>query len=119
MKRLQLIYKNLKRLQLVYKESKELNLQESKELKESEKNWKNKEDAMGCITDAMCITGALDHVFSLEWLAFLYHLPDFRLNTCPIAPESKVMSCEQFPPHPAVYKANWACQNQNHYEATS
>ena len=30
---------------------------------------------------------------------------------------SEVVSSEQFPPHPAVYKANWACQNQNHYKA--
>ena len=32
---------------------------------------------------------------------------------------SEVVSSEQFPPHPAVYKANWACQNWNNYEATS
>ena len=30
---------------------------------------------------------------------------------------SEVVSSEQFPPHPAVYKANWACHNQNHYKA--
>ena len=74
---------------------------------------------MGCITDAMCITGALNHVSNWNYLLFPYHLPDFTRVTCPISPESEVMSSEQFPPHPAVYKANWACQNRNNYEATS
>ena len=50
MKRLQLTYKNLKRLQLIYKRQKNL------------KNLKNGEDAIGCTTDAMLITGALNHV---------------------------------------------------------
>ena len=74
---------------------------------------------MGCITDAMRIMSVLNHGV-LNYLRF-------SSITCPILPESlarfhqspKVMSCEQFPPHPAVYKANWACQNQNNYEATS
>ena len=72
---------------------------------------------MGCITDAMHITVALNHVSSWNYLLFPYHLSDFTLVTCPILPGSEVTSCEQFPPHPVVYKANWACQNQNNYEA--
>ena len=67
---------------------------------------------MGCITDAMCITSVLNHGAYWNYLRFSF-------ITCPISPlslarfhqSSEVMSCEQFPPHPAVYKANWACQN--------
>ena len=65
MKRLQLIYKNLKRLQLICKNLKSL---------------KNKEEAMGCITDAMRITNALNHVAYWNYLRLSF-------ITCPISPK--------------------------------
>ena len=66
MKRLQLFYKSLKRLQLSYKNQKDL-----KNLKNL-KNGKNKEDAMGCITDAMRIMSVLNHGAYWNYLRFSF-----------------------------------------------
>ena len=51
---------------------------------------------MGRITDAVCITGALDPVSPQNYVPFLGRL----LNACPMSPESEVVSCEQFPTTP-------------------
>ena len=65
---------------------------------------------MSCISDARRFSGALNTVCFLELLALSLLPARFHQS-------SEVMSSEQVPPHPAVYKANWACQNQNHYKA--
>ena len=114
MKRLQLVYKSQKRLQLIYKNRK--NLKESKESKRIES-----------IKRMQWVVSQMQCVSQVHWITFVPRITCSFLITCPISslslarfhPSSEVMSCEQFPPHPAVYKANWACQNQNNYEATS
>ena len=63
---------------------------------------------MGCVSDA--VSGALNAVCFPELVAPPLLLARFHQS-------SEVVSSEQFPPHPAVYKANWACQNQNYYRA--
>ena len=82
------------------------NLQEAKEFKEPKesKEWRECNRLYcRCNASHRCVE---TRIF-LGFLApFLYYLPNFTLVTCPISPESEVMSCEQFPPHPAVYKAN-------------
>ena len=65
---------------------------------------------MSCISDARRFSGALNTVCFLELLAPPLLLARFHYS-------SEIVSSEQFPPHPAVYKANWACQDQNHHKA--